>query len=87
MTMRSVDTLPKLSRMEQKILDELESGVLPKVVALRLSVDQRTVENYKSRMRKKCFDAAEFLKGMKEHQRILKLRISVRVESTGGRKV
>jgi len=47
----------KLSEMEKKIIHELEDGA-SKVVALRLEIDPRTVENYKSRMRKKCFGAA-----------------------------
>ena len=72
--------------MEKKIIYELEDGA-SKVVALRLEIDPRTVENYKSRMRKKCFGAAEFLKEMKRHQRVLKLKIRVSVESEPGRKV
>lgn len=77
----------KLSEMEQKILDELQDGALPKVVAIRLNIDRRTVENYKSRMRKKCFDAGTFLKMMKRHARILGLRITVKVEEKSKRSV
>jgi len=77
----------KLSEMEQKILAELEDGALPKVVATILKIDRRTVENYKSRMRKKCFDAGMFLKMMKQHGRILGLRITVKVEQKSKRTV
>ena len=77
----------KLSRMEEQILTELEQGALPKVVATILKIERRTVENYKSRMRKKCFDAATFLKMMKRHGGLLGLRITVKVEEKSKRSV
>lgn len=76
-----------LSEMEQKILAEFEDGALPKVVAARLKVGRGTVENYKTRMRKKCYDAGNFLKEMQKHSKVLGLRIMVRVESRPKRKV
>lgn len=73
--------------MEQQIIAELEEGALPAVVALRLKIAHGTVENYKTRMRKKCYDAARFLKMMQGHGKTLGLRISVKVESRPKRKV
>lgn len=73
--------------MEQQILAELEDGALPKVVATRLKIDIGTVENYKTRIRKKCYDAARFLKMMQPRGSTLGLRITVKVTSRPKRKV
>lgn len=73
--------------MEQRILTELEEGALPKVVAARLQISRGTVENYKTRMRKKCYETATFLKNMQRHGKTLGLRITVKVESRPKRRV
>jgi len=77
----------KLSETEKKVLAELESETLPEVAAIRLEMGIRTLNNYKSRMKKKCFEAAEFLKFMQAHQKVLKLRIQVKIEEEPTRKV
>jgi hypothetical protein len=77
----------KLSEKEKMVLQELESDTLPEVVAIRLNMDPKTLNNYVSKLRKKCFDAAKFLKEMQTHQKILKLRIKVSIEQEPQRKV
>jgi len=72
--------MPKLSEKEKAILGELEAGALPGVAALNLKMDRRTLNNHLSTMRKKCIEAGKFLKQMRDHQKILKLRIYVKVE-------
>jgi len=79
--------MPKLSETEEKVVAELESGTLPEVAAIRLEMDPRTLRNYVSRIRKKCFDAGDFLKKMQSHQKTLKLRIQVKIETEPTRRV
>lgn len=77
----------RLSGVEKKVLAELESGTLPEVAAIRLGMEPRTLDNYIVRMRGKCTSAGDFLKEMKAHQKVLKLRITVKIESEPKRKV
>lgn len=76
-----------LSEKEKMVLQELESDTLPEVAAIRLNMDPKTLNNYVSKLRKKCFDAAKFLKEMQTHQRILKLHIKISVEQEAQRRV
>lgn len=70
----------KFSPREKQILDELKAGALPEVVAIRLNMEKHTLINYLSRIRKKCFKAARFLREAQDYQDLLKLRIKVSVQ-------